>query len=172
MTLGGVQSNHCRATAVAARYVGLDSHLVLRTSAAEVDADPGLSGNLLVERLVGADVELVSKREYVGAHPRERASVCVRVCMRACTCVCVCVCVSLFACVRSCMCHELTTPLPSETPASRCHRLRYATHGSVALGEMAAARLSAAGRAPYVVPVGGSNALGTWGYLLAAKVCV
>ena len=104
MTLGGVQSNHCRATAVAARYVGLDSHLVLRTSAAEVDADPGLSGNLLVERLVGADVELVSKREYVGAHPRERASVCVRVCMRACTCVCVCVCVCLCSrvCARVC----------------------------------------------------------------------
>ena len=98
------------------------------------------------------------------------ACVCVRVCV--CACVCVCVCVCLFACVRSCMCHALTTPLPSITPASWCHRLRYATHGSVALGEMAAARLSAAGRAPYVVPVGGSNALGTWGYLLAAKVCV
>lgn len=64
VTLGGLQSNHCRATAVASRYVGLDSHLVLRTSVADVDKDPGLSGNLLVERAVGAAVELVSRSEY------------------------------------------------------------------------------------------------------------
>lgn len=29
-----------------------------------VDQDPGLTGNLLVERLVGAHVDLVSKEEY------------------------------------------------------------------------------------------------------------
>lgn len=29
-----------------------------------VDKDPGLTGNLLVERLVGAHIELVSKEEY------------------------------------------------------------------------------------------------------------
>jgi D-cysteine desulfhydrase len=29
-----------------------------------VDKDPGLTGNLLVERLVGAHVVLVSKEEY------------------------------------------------------------------------------------------------------------
>lgn len=29
-----------------------------------MDRDPGLIGNLLVERLVGARVELVSKEEY------------------------------------------------------------------------------------------------------------
>ena len=51
ITIGGVQSNHCRATAVAARYLGLDSHLILRApqSIAET-GDPGLVGNLLVER--------------------------------------------------------------------------------------------------------------------------
>jgi hypothetical protein len=34
-----------------------------------VDKDPGLTGNLLVERLVGAHIDLVSKGEYanVGA---------------------------------------------------------------------------------------------------------
>lgn len=31
---------------------------------AVVDQDPGLTGNLLVERLVGAHVELISKEEY------------------------------------------------------------------------------------------------------------
>ena len=29
-----------------------------------MDKDPGLTGNLLVERLVGAHVDLVSKEEY------------------------------------------------------------------------------------------------------------
>ena len=29
-----------------------------------VDKDPGLVGNLLVERLVGAHIDLVSKEEY------------------------------------------------------------------------------------------------------------
>lgn len=32
VTIGGIQSNHARATAVAARYLGLDCHLILRTS--------------------------------------------------------------------------------------------------------------------------------------------
>ncbi len=64
ITIGGVQSNHCRATAVASRYAGLDCHLILRNSRAAVDADPGLTGNLLVERLVGATVRQVSKEEY------------------------------------------------------------------------------------------------------------
>ena len=32
VTIGGIQSNHARATAVAARYLGLDCHLILRNS--------------------------------------------------------------------------------------------------------------------------------------------
>ncbi|KAF4373513.1 hypothetical protein F8388_025207 [Cannabis sativa] len=34
ITIGGIQSNHCRATAVAARYLNLDCYLILRTSKA------------------------------------------------------------------------------------------------------------------------------------------
>nr|CAB3451226.1 unnamed protein product [Digitaria exilis] len=64
ITVGGIQSNHCRATAVAARYLNLDCYLILRTSKLLVDKDPGLVGNLLVERLVGAHIDLVSKEEY------------------------------------------------------------------------------------------------------------
>ncbi|GAB4820856.1 hypothetical protein N2152v2_007902 [Parachlorella kessleri] len=64
VTVGGIQSNHCRATAVACRYLGLECHLVLRNSAALVDADPGLVGNLLVDRLVGAHIHQISKEEY------------------------------------------------------------------------------------------------------------
>lgn len=104
VTIGGIQSNHCRATAVAARYLGMDCHLILRHSAPLVDRDPGLCGNLLVERMVGAHLHLHTKEEY-------------------------------------------------------------ARLGSVRLGEILAERLRADGKRPYVVPVGGSNALGMWGYL-------
>uniref|UniRef100_A0ACD6A583 Uncharacterized protein n=2 Tax=Avena sativa TaxID=4498 RepID=A0ACD6A583_AVESA len=65
ITVGGIQSNHCRATAVAAKYVNLDCYLILATSTLLVDEDPGLVGNLLVERLLGAHIDLVSKREFV-----------------------------------------------------------------------------------------------------------
>jgi len=64
ITIGGIQSNHCRATAVAAKYLNLDCFLILRTSNLLVNQDPGLTGNLLVERLAGAHVHLISKEEY------------------------------------------------------------------------------------------------------------
>ena len=62
VTVGGIQSNHCRATAAAARRVGLTPHIILRTGSP--DADPGLVGNLMVDRMVGANIHLVSDREF------------------------------------------------------------------------------------------------------------
>lgn len=59
ITIGGLQSNHARATAVAARYLDLPCHLILRTSRAAVEQDPLLAGNLLVERLAGATLHMV-----------------------------------------------------------------------------------------------------------------
>ncbi|MCO5559988.1 hypothetical protein L7F22_013592 [Adiantum nelumboides] len=108
ITLGGIQSNHCRATAVAARYLNLDCYLILRTSRTQVDEEPGLVGNLLVERMVGAQIELVSKEEY---------------------------------------------------------RL----YGAEVLGKMLKEKLITEGRSPYIIPVGGSNSLGAWGYVEAVK---
>ncbi|KQJ86165.1 hypothetical protein BRADI_4g03710v3 [Brachypodium distachyon] len=64
ITVGGIQSNHCRATAMAAKYVNLDCYLILVTSRLLVDEDPGLVGNLLVSRLLGAHIDLVSKGEF------------------------------------------------------------------------------------------------------------
>ncbi|KAG5536003.1 hypothetical protein RHGRI_023706 [Rhododendron griersonianum] len=101
ITIGGIQSNHARATAVAAKYLDLDCYLILRTSKVLVDKDPGLTGNLLVERLVGAHIDLVSKEEY-------------------------------------------------------------AKTGSLALTNLLKEKLISEGRKPYVIPVGGSNSLGTW----------
>ncbi|KAL2896894.1 putative D-cysteine desulfhydrase 1 mitochondrial, partial [Bienertia sinuspersici] len=107
ITIGGIQSNHCRATAVAAKYLHLDCFLILRTSKALLDKDPGLTGNLLVERLAGAHVELVSKEEY-----------------------------AKIGSVGSALLLALTNVLKE--------------------------RLIREGRKPYVIPVGGSNSLGTW----------
>ncbi len=59
LTCGGVQSNHCRATAVAARQLGLDVHLVLRT-----DEAPTRDGNLFIDQLLGANISYVSKAQY------------------------------------------------------------------------------------------------------------
>lgn len=41
----------------------------------------------------------------------------------------------------------------------------YSRIGGVKLGEHLGGLLRSQGKRPYVVPVGGSNALGTWGYL-------
>jgi D-cysteine desulfhydrase len=43
ITIGGIQSNQCRATTVAAEYIGLDSYLILRTN--------WMLGNLLADKL-------------------------------------------------------------------------------------------------------------------------
>ena len=48
VTCGGMQSNHCRATAAVARLLGMDSLLLLRTN--KPDEAPGLVGNLLFDR--------------------------------------------------------------------------------------------------------------------------
>lgn len=48
ITIGGLQSNHARATAVASRQLGLDPYLILRTKEQPEDVD--LVGNLLFNR--------------------------------------------------------------------------------------------------------------------------
>lgn len=59
VTIGGEQSNHCRATAAAARMLGLEPHLVLRTKRADRDGnsdDFGFVGNILVDRMIGSHI--------------------------------------------------------------------------------------------------------------------
>ena len=95
LTCGGIQSNHCRATAIAAAQLGLGCVLFLRTA----EPAPAVStGNLRLARLVGSDVRFITPEQY-----QERASL-----MR-----------------------------------------------------------DAAGSDGYVIPEGGSNALGSWGYIRA-----
>jgi len=106
VTIGGIQSNHARATAVAARQLGLDSHLILRTP--DTENDPGLIGNLLLNRMVGAKIQLVSSGTY-------------------------------------------------------------ARIGHHRLVQQVVNQLQQEGKNPYPIPVGGSNGLGTWGYLEAIR---
>lgn len=63
VTIGGEQSNHCWATAAAACMMGLEPHLILRTRD-KTDQDLGLTGNLLVDRMVGAQIYTCTPGEY------------------------------------------------------------------------------------------------------------
>ena len=59
ITCGGIQSNHARATAVAAARLGMKSYLVLRgQEGGEAD------GNLLIDFLVGAKVKYITPEDY------------------------------------------------------------------------------------------------------------
>jgi 1-aminocyclopropane-1-carboxylate deaminase/D-cysteine desulfhydrase-like pyridoxal-dependent ACC family enzyme len=58
MTVGGVQSNHCRATAAAAATLGLRCVLVLNGSRPAI-----ATGNFLLDELLGAEVHVVPRRE-------------------------------------------------------------------------------------------------------------
>jgi D-cysteine desulfhydrase len=104
LTCGGAQSNHCRATALAATQVGLRARLLLRT--ADPSRPPCTEGNILLDRLAGAEIVWISPDEY-----RRRAEIFFR----------------------------------------------------------EAAIVAAAARKPYVIPEGGSNALGAWGYVRAME---
>ncbi|TMW68613.1 hypothetical protein Poli38472_006081 [Pythium oligandrum] len=104
VTCGGLQSNHCRATAVVARWLGIDSYLLLRTN--KPDEDPGLVGNVMFDRLINSTIIQMSRQEY-------------------------------------------------------------GRYGSQNMIQKTCERLREEGRRPYAIPVGGSNGLGTWGYLSA-----
>lgn len=103
VTCGGLQSNHARATAICGAQLGMRSHLLLRTTGSEMDvAKVPLTGNLLLDRMVGATIELITPAQY-----RERA---------------------------------------------------------ILMSDVSA-KLAKQGRVPYVIPEGGSNGLGAFGYV-------
>jgi D-cysteine desulfhydrase family pyridoxal phosphate-dependent enzyme len=129
LTIGGIQSNHCRATASVTRMMGLQPHLILRqppagsaaaaaatstpshrnsssTSSAK-ENDVGLVGNLLFDRMVGSRIYTCTAGEY-------------------------------------------------------------GRIGSTELLQRVARYLQTSeNRKPYIIPVGGSNGVGTWGYINA-----
>ncbi len=108
ITCGGLQSNHARATALTCAAHGLRSTLLLRVpDPAVARSSPlALEGNVLLDRLAGAEIRFVSPEEY-----RERTG----------------------------------------------------------LLEQARAESEARGLAAYIVPEGGSNGLGSLGYVEAMR---
>jgi D-cysteine desulfhydrase len=66
VTCGGLQSNHARATALTCARVGMRSILLLRVpDVAKARANPlALEGNVLLDRLAGAEIRFVSHDEY------------------------------------------------------------------------------------------------------------
>jgi D-cysteine desulfhydrase family pyridoxal phosphate-dependent enzyme len=63
ITAGGLQSNHARATAIASRLLGLEPHLILRTTRPVEEV--GLGGNLLWDRMVGSKIYTIHPSDYV-----------------------------------------------------------------------------------------------------------
>ena len=102
ITTGGIQSNHCRATALAARMVGLRPVLLLRGQ----PPTDGWDGNLLIDGLLGAEIHWLTPEQY--------------------------------------------------------------TRRDALMAEHAA-RLSADGATPYVIPEGGSSAVGALGFVRAGR---
>jgi L-cysteate sulfo-lyase len=70
VTFGAAQSNHARQTAAACAAIGLPCHLVLARKV--VWAHPGYetTGNLLLDRLLGAEVHLVEPQDAQAAGDR------------------------------------------------------------------------------------------------------
>jgi len=100
ITCGGLQSNHARATALLAAQLGFECVLLLRT--AQPSQSHASAGNLLLDRLAGAEIRFITPEAY-----RRRAT---------------------------------------------------------SMAEVAR-ELKQKGRHPYVIPEGGSNALGALGYV-------
>lgn len=59
ITTGGIQSNHCRATAAAATMLGMKSELLLR-----VNEPPKTEGNFFLDKLFGAGINFCTPDEY------------------------------------------------------------------------------------------------------------
>ena len=65
--------------------------------------------------------------------------------------------------------HNCTTASSQQGPDHQVTKAEYVKHGSEAMTGKLASDLTAQGRKPYVIPVGGSNSLGCWGYIMAME---
>ncbi len=97
ITCGGVQSNHCRATAAVAVRKGFACHLLLRG-----EKPPVPNGNYLMDKILGATIDFYTREEFQRLPEIEAATI---------------------------------------------------------------AKLEVEGRRPYLIPMGGSNATGSLGYI-------
>jgi len=61
ITCGGIQSNHCRATSIAARELGMNSYLFLRSNKLD-DTFNNYQGNLFLDLFSGCKVSFIPKK--------------------------------------------------------------------------------------------------------------
>ncbi|XP_071784292.1 uncharacterized protein [Asterias amurensis] len=64
ITCGSSQSNHCRATAIAARQLGLEPHLLLRSPVSDPN-EVVCTANMFLNRLIGAHIYLLPKTSHI-----------------------------------------------------------------------------------------------------------
>ncbi|XP_022093838.1 bifunctional D-cysteine desulfhydrase/1-aminocyclopropane-1-carboxylate deaminase, mitochondrial-like [Acanthaster planci] len=74
ISCGGIQSNHSRATCISARQLGLKTHLLLKNTELDPEKVP-YQGNVLLDRLVGAQIHLVPIDATYGKEIQERADI-------------------------------------------------------------------------------------------------
>ncbi|MHC8309259.1 D-cysteine desulfhydrase family protein [Pseudomonas sp. GT1P32] len=60
ITVGGVQSNHARLTAAACARLGIACELILTRSVPKADVDYELNGNVLLDQLFGAQLQVLA----------------------------------------------------------------------------------------------------------------
>jgi len=71
ITCGGIQSNHCRATAAVAAKLGLKSILLLR-----IEEQPPVCGNYFLDLLFGAQVQFCTRDEYRNSRNEMMLNIC------------------------------------------------------------------------------------------------
>ena len=64
ITCGGLQSNHCRAAAIACAQLGLKCILILRDNTDQQGPRTTGQGNFLLDQLVGADIKIIDAAHY------------------------------------------------------------------------------------------------------------
>ncbi len=67
ITAGGMQSNHTRAAAFCARRLGMEISIVVREPKTGRDKNERATGNLLLNKIAGADLHFISYAEYQAA---------------------------------------------------------------------------------------------------------
>lgn len=69
ITCGGLQSNHCRATAMACAQLGLKCILILRDNSPSQGPRKMEQGNILLDQLFGADIKIIDTTHYQNRLP-------------------------------------------------------------------------------------------------------
>lgn len=73
ITVGGIQSNHARLTAAVCARLGMACELILTRSVPKVDTDYELNGNVLLDQLFGARIQVLAKGADALAAAEQRA---------------------------------------------------------------------------------------------------